>query len=36
MVKGTTWDQFGSGDVSYLFRKQNKRTLDEVDILLRR
>lgn len=38
MVRGTTWDQFGNkeGDKSHLFRKQDSRSLDELDILIAR
>ena len=36
MSKGTTWDQFREDDHTYLFRKQPKRTLDEIDVLLAR
>lgn len=36
MRKGSTWDEFYSPDVSYLFRRQDKRSLDEIDTLLQR
>jgi hypothetical protein len=38
MVRGTTWDQFGNkiGDNSHLFRKQDSRSLEEIDILISR
>ena len=34
--KGTTWDQFSEGDFTHLFRRQEKRSLNEVDLLLSR
>ena len=34
--RGVTLDQFASGDLSYLFRKQYNRSLDEIDQLLQR
>ena len=35
-MKGTTWDQFQAGDLSYLFRKQQNRSLSQVDTLIQR
>ncbi len=35
-MRGTTEEQFRDGDISHLFRKQNNRSLDEVDQLLQR
>ena len=34
--KGATWDSFNGGDISFLFRRQEKRTLDEIDTLILR
>ena len=34
--RGTTEDQFDNSDVTHLFRRQIKRSLHEVDILLAR
>jgi hypothetical protein len=36
MRKGSTWDEFSQGDLSYLFRRQEKRSLDEIDTLFDR
>ena len=38
MVRGTTWDQFGNkyGDHSHLFRKQDNRSLGEIDLIITR
>lgn len=36
MRKGSTWDEFTNGDISYLFRRQSKRSLYEIDTLLER
>ena len=36
MRKGGTWDEVSSYDLNHLFRKQEKRGLDEIDTLLRR
>ena len=34
--KGTTWEDFREGDLTYLFRKQEKRSLGKVDLLIQR
>ena len=36
MTRGSTWDYFPDGDTSHLFRKQNYRSLEEIDVLLYR
>jgi len=36
MRKGSTWDEFRDLDLSHVFRRQNKRTLDEIDSLILR
>ena len=34
MRKGGTWDEIKEYDINYMFRKQEKRSLDEIDTLL--
>lgn len=34
MTKGRTWEEFKEYDMSHLFRKQEKRSLDEIDTLI--
>ena len=36
MRKGGTWDEIKDYEFSMLFRKQEKRSLDEIDTLLER
>ena len=36
MRKGGTWDEIKDYDMNYFFRKQEKRSLDEIDTLLQR
>ena len=36
MRKGTTWDEFREIDISHLYRRQDKRSLEEIDTLIAR
>ena len=36
MTKGSTWDEFRDIDLTYSYRRQHKRSLEEIDTLIER